>query len=181
MRRWWVACYTWTLEQLVSLFAMYSALRWRCSIQDKNLYEPNVSSKTNTFKISERSLSRWGEKIQNFSPGGGRGTRKFLNILKSILLSICPLIFFNFFFRSLPAFFIAPFVQTKSFSQDRLLPVHDIQHRLETLFLQYNLFQCLQPLQTIYFKFFHPSPPLPSTSKNNGLFLIIIGCNTRSG
>ena len=98
MRRWWVACYTWTLEQLVSLFAMYSALRWRCSIQDKNLYEPNVSSKTNTFKISERSLSRWGEKIQNFSPGGGRGTRKFLNILKSILLSISPLIFFNFFF-----------------------------------------------------------------------------------
>ena len=162
MRRWWVACYTWTLEQLVSLFAMYSALRWRCSIQDKNLYEPNVSSKTNTFKISERSLSRWGEKIQNFSPGGGRGTRKFLNILKSILLSISPLIFFNFFFRSLPAFFIAPFVQTKSFSQDRLLPVHDIQHRLETLFLQYNLFQCLQPLQTIYFKFFHPPPPSPS-------------------
>ena len=165
MRRWWVACYTWTLEQLVSLFAMYSALRWRCSIQDKNLYEPNVSSKTNTFKISERSLSRWGEKIQNFSPGGGRGTRKFLNILKSILLSISPLIFFNFFFRSLPAFFIAPFVQTKSFSQDRLLPVHDIQHRLETLFLQYNLFQCLQPLQTIYFKFFHPPPPSPPRQK----------------
>ena len=159
MRRWWVTCYTWTLEQLVSLFAMYSALRWRCSIQDKNLYEPNVSGKTNTFKISERSLSRWGEKIQNFFPGGGRGTRKFLNILKSILLSISPLIFFNFFFRSLPAFFIAPFVQTKSFSQDRLLPVHDIQHRLETLFLQYNLFQCLQPLQTIFFKFFHPPPP----------------------
>ena len=179
MRRWWVACYTWTLEQLVSLFAMYSALRWRCSIQDKNLYEPNVSSKTNTFKISERSLSRWGEKIQNFFPGGGRGTRKFLNILKSILLSISPLIFFNFFFRSLPAFFIAPFVQTKSFSQDRLLPVHYIQHRLETLFLQYNFFQCLQPLQTIFFKFFHPPPP--PTSKNNGLFLIIIGCNTRSG
>ena len=178
MRRWWVACYTWTLEQLVSLFAMYSALRWRCSIQDKNLYEPNVSGKTNTFKISERSLSRWGEKIQNFSPGGGRGTRKFLNILKSILLSISPLIFFNFFFRSLPAFFIAPFVQTKSFSQDRLLPVHDIQYRLETLFLQYNLFQCLQPLQTIYFKFYPPPPP---TSKNNGLFLIIIGCDTRSG
>ena len=113
MRRWWVACYTWTLEQLVSLFAMYSALRWRCSIQDKNLYEPDVSSKTYTFTISERSLSRWCEKIQNFSPGGGRDTRKFLNILKWILLSISPLIFF-IFFRSLPAFFIAPFLQTKT-------------------------------------------------------------------
>ena len=176
MRRWWVACYTWTLEQLVSLFAMYSALRWRCSIQDKNLYEPNVSSTTNTFKISERSLSRWGEKIQNFSPGGGRGTRKFLNILKSILLSISPLIFFNLFFRSLPAFFIAPFVQTKSFSQDRLLPVHDIQHRLETLFFT---IQFISVFTASTSNLFQISPP-PPTSKNNGLFLIIIGCNTRS-
>ena len=35
----------------------------------------------------------------------------------------------------------------------------------------YNLFQCLQPLQTIYFKIFHPPhpPPLPSfPQKNNG-------------
>ena len=32
---------------------------------------------------------------------------------------------------------------------------------LQTLFLPaYNLFQCLQPLQTIYFKIFQPPPPV---------------------
>ena len=32
--------------------------------------------------------------------------------------------------------------------------------------LAYNLFQCLQPLQTIYFKIFHPPPP--PRQKHNG-------------
>ena len=43
---------------------------------------------------------------------------------------------------------------------------------LQTLiFNRCNLFQCLQPLQTIYFKIFQPPPPPPSQpppSKNNG-------------
>ena len=162
MRRWWVACYTWTLEQLVSLFAMYSALRWRCSIQDKNLYEPNVSSKTNTFKISERSLSRWGGKIQNFSPGGGRGTRKFLNIFKSILLSISPFIFFNNFSQSPCVFYSSLPPNKKLFTGSAPSGPRYSKPAENTFFLQYNLFQCLQPLQTIYFKFFHPPPPSPS-------------------
>ena len=32
--------------------------------------------------------------------------------------------------------------------------------------LAYNLFQCLQPLQTIYFKIFHP-PPSPRQKHND--------------
>ena len=179
MRRWWVACYTWTLEQLVSLFAMYSALRWRCSIQDKNLYEPDVSSKTYTFTISERSLSRWGEKIQNFSPGGGRDTRKFLNILKWILLSISPLIFFIFFFRSLPAFFIAPFLQTKTGSA--LSGPRYSTPAGNTFFYNTIYFSVTASINNLFQIFPTLPPPPPSTSKNNGLFLIIIGCNTRSG
>ena len=41
-----------------------------------------------------------------------------------------------------------------------------------TLFLfAYNLFQCLQPLQTIYSKIFQPHPPPPPHHKDNGLSL----------
>ena len=148
---------------------MYSALRWRCSIQDKNLYEPNVSSKSNTFKISERSLSRRGGKIQNFSPGGGRGTRKFLNIFKSILLSISPFIFFNNFSQSPCVFYSSLPPNKKLFTGSAPSGPRYSKPAGNTFFLQYNLFQCLQPLQTIYFKFFHPPPP-PSPSQKIMVF-----------
>ena len=162
MRRWWVACYTWTLEQLVSLFAMYSALRWRCSIQDKNLYEPNVSSKTNTFKISERSLSRWGGKIQNFSPGGGRGTRKFLNIFKSILLSISPFIFFNNFSQSPCVFYSSLPPNKKLFTGSAPSGPRYSKPAGNTFFYNTIYFSVYSLYKQFISNFFTPPPPSPS-------------------
>ena len=169
MRRWWVACYTWTLEQLVSLFAMYSALRWRCSIQDKNLYEPNVSSKTNTFKISERSLSRWGEKTQNFSPGGGRGTRKFLNIFKSILLSISPFIFFNNFSQSPCVFYSSLPPNKKLFTGSAPSGPRYSKPAGKKFFFTIQFISVFAASTNNLFQIFPPPPP-PSPSKKIMVF-----------
>ena len=45
--------------------------------------------------------------------------------------------------------------------------------------IPYNLFQCVQPLQTIYFTIFQPRPPQPR-QKNNGPSLSFFNLHTLS-